>query len=662
MRIKELILDKKESTVYCESFVYEPSNVEEEKFGRLFMVGRIRNVPDNSFYLVNLLASRIKREYYNLRHQSSYNAFDEAMKEANKVLKENEERINWLGNLDFLVAMVDEKKIYFTLMGKMKCLILRENQVLDLVKDMIMEKDVLFPFSTMLEGNIKENDILILATSNIFSKETLINEGQNLFPIDEGKIAKFINPDESGVSLVVETGQASGVIERLTPTLEILKPPMSIPKINLPQKEKLKAGAKKGKEFIKNIASKGKGVLGPKMKQIGGSIQERKESVAPRIAVEKMHYSQKLRKNFSKIFKKKGIALVILAVVILGLVFGITQYKKSSQIKLVNKVIAEAKAKESESENYLVYGDKEKAIKVLSEALDSLNSIKTNIKKEEVGAIKKEIEGKIAEISGRKILTDIAPLFEVKTSEKTGTAAWQGNGIVLDGANFYVYSSASASMYKWNAEDKSGDFIKEKAKVLGGTIVNEKNFFLLSPTSVVISEKEKTFSLDLPYENATITQINGYLNYLYVLDGKEGEVIKYKVSDTAIDAPSLWLKKRNDVKNAVSFTVDGNIYLLYSDGKIKRFSNGSLKEEIASPKTYPAVKSAIKVFTSADNKYLYIADPQQKRIIVEDKKGSIVAEYQSDKFENIKDVWASAQDKNIYILANNKIFSIEISK
>ena len=111
MRIKELIFDVKEPTVYCESFVYEPSNVEEERLGHLFMIGRIRNVSETSFYLINLLASRIKREYYSNYHRSMEVATESALKEGNKLLKENEERINWLGNLDFLVAAVSQKRI-----------------------------------------------------------------------------------------------------------------------------------------------------------------------------------------------------------------------------------------------------------------------------------------------------------------------------------------------------------------------------------------------------------------------------------------------------------------------------------------------------------------------------------------------------------------------
>ena len=217
MRIKEVLFDAKEPTVYCESFVYEPSNIEEEKLGYLFMVGRIRNVPENSFYLINLLASRIKREYYENPRRSPSQAIELALKKGNNVLKENEERINWLGNLDFLVVAVSQRKIYLTCIGKIKAYIIREEKgeqrVIDLIKNLISERDVLFPFSIIITGSIKKNDILIFSTSNIFSKERLLKFGKKLFPIRQERIEEMIQSKESGVALVVETGKTAETIK-----------------------------------------------------------------------------------------------------------------------------------------------------------------------------------------------------------------------------------------------------------------------------------------------------------------------------------------------------------------------------------------------------------------------------------------------------------------
>lgn len=665
MRIKEIILDKKEPTVYCESFVYEPSNVEEEKFGRLFMVGRIRNVPENSFYLINLLASRIKREYYNLRYQSSYQAFEAALREGNKTLKENEGRINWLGNLDFLIATVNDKKIYFTLLGKMKSFVVREEQIIDLVKDVILEKDVLFPFSTILQSNIKKDDIVILSTSNIFTKELLIDKGQELIPIEETKLMQFIAPEESGVSLVVETGKISEVIERLKPTLEVAPPPMVLSKFNFPKKENLKKGLEKGKGLVKKVATKGKEKLKPSIQKAEESLTEKKEEVAPRIAIERMRYSTKLKSKISKIFKRKVIPIAICVLLAAGIVFGIYQQKRNTQIKAIEKTITAAKAKKTDAESSLVYGDKEKAIDGLVEALSLLESIKNPLtKKEEIEKLESQINKQIAKTVGRKILTGLKPAFEIKASEKNGDEIkkWNQQEIISDGTNLYVFSKNSSLVYQRSLKTGTGSFDEKESSILGGTILNKKPFFLLSPTSVVISEGQKTLPITFPYNPVSVTKLGSFDNFVYLLDAKKGEITKYLVGTSKLGKPDLWLKQRGLAKEAVSFAIDGNIYLLFKNGKIVIYAAGSKKGEFDSPKTYPEVKAATKIFTSEDNKYVYVADPKNKRVLVIDENGKIFTEYESSQFKAIKDLWADKGDKNIYVLSGLEVFKIPLSK
>lgn len=666
MRIREIILDKKEPTVYCESFVYEPSNFEEEKFGRLFMVGRIRNVSENSFYLINLLASRVKREYYNLRYTSAYQAFEAALKEGNKVLKENQERINWLGNLDFLIAIVDEKKIYFTLLGKMRSFILREDQIIDLVKDLILEKDVLFPFSTILQSNIKKDDILLFSTSNIFSKDFLIDKAKEVLPIEEEKIASLINPEDSGVALIVETGKTAEAVERLKPSLDVAKKPMAVSGFKLPKKEKLeegkeklKAGVEKSKGFAKKITEKGKSIFKPKIEKIGSSVKDKKEEVAPRIAIEKMHYSQKFKTKMSKALKQKWILIVVAAVIILGIFFGINQQQKAQQLRLVNQKIEEAKAKQDDSEKYIIYGDEEKALQSLTDGIEILDSIKNApaVKKEEISKLKKELNKNIAELVGREVLSDIKPLFTIPTNENE--KEWSASGLVITEDNFFAFSKNSAYVYKWNNNDKKGEFEEKEADILGATLLNKQAFFLLSPTSVVIDKKQESLQIEFPYDNTTVTKLDNFDGYIYLFDNKEGELIKYKASSSNIGDPNLWFKERNSGKDAVSMAIDGNIYLLYKDGKIKKYSGGLLRDEFESPKTYPEITSAVEIFTSENNKYLYITDPKNNRIIILDDTGNIEKEYESDQFKNMKAVWANANDKNIYVLAGNKVFEIE---
>jgi len=65
-----------------------------------------------------------------------------------------------------------------------------------------------------------------------------------------------------------------------------------------------------------------------------------------------------------------------------------------------------------------------------------------------------------------------------------------------------------------------------------------------------------------------------------------------------------------------------------------------------------------KIFTSATLPYLYLLEPVQKRIIILDKKGQIVKQFQSQKFDNLLDFAISENGKTIYLLNGLKVYKI----
>lgn len=669
MQIKELIFDSKEPSVYCESFVWEPSNIEEEKLGHLFMIGRIRNVAESSFYLINLLASRIKREYYSNYHRSPAVAFEAALKEGNKVLKENEERTNWLGNLDFFVAQVLKEKILFTLLSKMRAFILRQGEVIDIVKNLIQEREVLFPFATILQAPLKKGDILIFSTSNIFSKEKLLKFGQELFPIKEERVSRFIESSESGIALVIETEKEAEAVERILKEKKRERVFQRFPKISplkLPRLSLPKITAKVEKEKFFNTIGKFFLSLREKIKKGSSELlkslkrkKERKEVPFPQIGLEKVSLPERPKYIFfdfkRNLLRKRAIfAFFIVFLILFFIGFGSYKSQKAREIAFLEGIINKVELRKTEGENALIYGDEKKALDDFAQALLLLNSIEdAGVKKTEIENLKMEIEGKIGELLGREILTDILPLFEIKED-------FEPQGILFSENNIYLFSPDSPKVYKWDILEKGGIFIEQREKVLGGTVLKDEPFFLLAPTSVVITEKEKVLPFDFPYEEISITKVDNFLNYFYIFDKEKGEIIKYKLGENEITLPILWFEKRGAGKGAQSFAIDGNIYLVFADGKIKKFSVGKLRKEISPLETYPSLKNVTGIFTSKDNSYLYLIEPGERRVIILDKNGKIVSEYQSNQFDKLKDIWVTPKDETIYLLSGRKVFEIKM--
>src|SRR4030043_1183889 len=82
------LLAKKDSV--CGVFSYEALNVEEIGLGNLYIVGKISNLPPKkhkSFdFLLTLLASAIKREFYADHRRTTIEALESALQSANMYL------------------------------------------------------------------------------------------------------------------------------------------------------------------------------------------------------------------------------------------------------------------------------------------------------------------------------------------------------------------------------------------------------------------------------------------------------------------------------------------------------------------------------------------------------------------------------------------------
>lgn len=692
MKIKELIVNAKEPTVYCESFVYEPSNVEEEKLGHLCMVGRIKNVSETSFYLLNLLASRIKREYYHGSHKSLSVAFEQALKQGNQLLKEIETRIDWLGNLDFLIVAGFKRKIYFTSLGRMRAFILRKKKVIDILGDLIPEKDVLFPFATILHGNLSKEDILIFSTSNIFSKEKLMKFGEKLLLIEGKKVSKLIEDEESGVALITEPTKNAESIERISHKREQEELPQKLSRFNLSKipgknislslqekKEKISEKLKSIKEnnirqSLFNLSHSAKGslqkipksakqtwnsFLSAKKDKTSSSTLSGKKKDIPSISIENIPAPQKSnQRKFSFSLKRNPIVIIICITVLILASIGIVQNQTDTNKTSFKETMKTAQDKKTEGENALIYGDKEKALSYFDETLVLLENIENSgEKEEEMEKMKKEIEDKISEISGRKILSAISPIFELKE----GVEVFEPTGILSIENNIYIFSNVSPLVYKWATLQKEGFYIDQGEKVITATVMENNPLFILDSMKAVIDEEDK-LSFELPTEDTTITEASNFKNYFYLFDSENGEIIKYKLSDKEISSPKLWFKEREIGKGAISMAIDGNIYLTFPQGKVKKFSKGVFEEEITLQKTKDElainIEELTKIFTSENNKYLYLLSSPKKRVIVSKKDGQVIREYQIPQCETPKDIWADSNDKKIHLLCGRQIFEI----
>lgn len=153
-----------------------------------------------------------------------------------------------------------------------------------------------------------------------------------------------------------------------------------------------------------------------------------------------------------------------------------------------------------------------------------------------------------------------------------------------------------------------------------------------------------------------------YLSNLYFLDKANCEIIKYShLAGIVWDEGKKWLPSQQNCQNPKSMAIDGSVWILNSDNSISVYYSGAKKKEI-NIEISPTIENATIIKTKINVPYLYLLEPINNRIIITDKEGKIVKQFQSDKFNNLKYFDISPAGKTIYLLNDSKVYKIEAIK
>jgi len=196
--------------------------------------------------------------------------------------------------------------------------------------------------------------------------------------------------------------------------------------------------------------------------------------------------------------------------------------------------------------------------------------------------------------------------------------------------------------------------IQEKEKFYKMERIEEP---LLSPDfdkNELISKKISVLKENAP-ENFKSDIFCDYNSNLYSLDNTAGEIIKYSPKWTE---PKVWIKSDLLIE-AKSIIIDGSIWILNKDNSITEYYAGKFQKTLKLD-IFPESKNFSRIFTSETLPYLYILEPIENRLIIIDKIGQIIKQYQSEKFDDLLDFAVSENGKAVYLLNGLEVYQIRI--
>ena len=647
--------------VLYDSFIFEPTNVYEKKLGNLYAVGHLSNALPRNLKFLDKISSLIKKEYYRSYVRSPESALKDGLKKANEYLSEEAKKgdVSWLGNLDFAIISLKDYVINFTKISDVRIFLLRNGQVMDIGKNLEIQEIEPYPlkvFGNIVSGKlIKEDKILVLTKEifDFFSAQNLIQEIANLEVANEKVFKKLIKIKEkflletSGICFLIDLKEVEVsakerlVLEKKVPLFSIWPNLVSAVKLFL----------KIPLHLLKKVNIFGKFRFGKNFPKPSFRFRLPKIKIPKKSVIHDIDFHS-LRRNLT-------LVLILAFILLIGISF--SKLEKQRNLERTELILEEVRNKMDLAKRALFSNNDSGANKLYQEALKEILPLAKDgvILDEDLAEVKVEIEKQLLSINKLEKVDNPELLFSFN-----GLDFIPQKQVLLKDA-IYLFGPTDNRVYKFNISGKVGDFIQADQKFNLAVPVERQMVVFYSRPDALFPLRDGQFgqksTLQAPYSDFHFDSMAVYRSNLYFLDGKKGEVLKYlyREGEEGIFG-EIWLNQETKRPSGTkSIAVDGSVWALNKNNQLDKYSSGNLKETLGLD-IYPFPKDFSKILTFSSLPYLYILEPIQNRIIIIEKSGKIIKQFQSEKFDNLKDFSVSEDGKTIYLLNGVELYKINL--
>lgn len=362
----------------------------------------------------------------------------------------------------------------------------------------------------------------------------------------------------------------------------------------------------------------------------------------------------------SQVLLVTSASLLIIFVVSIG-IFS-TNKGQQAKAAAIKSTLDQATAKYNSAVASLIYGNTKEATSLLNEST-SLNSqvLGSSYYNAEAKALQDKIN---AEKDHVVHFNDVQGVKEFAT---LGNDQTKGTTLISDGSKLFATSSDNKL---YSIDSKGGAAKASRMNFPGSGSITDGNYFETGKSLLLLTDKSELTEYSFDDNQMTMMNTVGIedavdvlsygTRFIYFLQPASNKITRVSKSTSGLGSQTSWIKDSNaSLNNAVSFAIDGAIYVLGSDGKVQKFLNGS-HDDFGTPALKVAMNEPKQIITNADLKNVYILDPNNKRIVVTSKTGSLVKELTSENFADAADAVFDEKNSVAYVLSGNKIYSFPL--
>jgi len=681
--------DQKRSHVLLH--ITEPSDensLELEK-GYFFALAEVNNGSEEQIEHLQNMIDDLESGYYETDDEADKSSFELTLEHINKrghhILQDKHSVLNCV------VGVICKNKISFSYHGSpLIKMIYKKNDKLELLNVIDGEELGAQLFSAMMQGNLNDDDFFFLATPHVgdnISNDQIINTLSVRSPQQSAQyIEKILGSLKDKISF-------GGIIIHMLTKQN--SPKTQTTSLKKAEKKSHQAEAAKTNHQPSNLYEK-EPITNVILITIGRSIISGLVGVFNILkkiliflgklllglfllitnkggqratVIQSMEDSLNNKKTYLRelplISKILFVLTMVLAIIFIGSIgyLRIKENVEASQQEYKNKVQAIID-KKTAAEASMIYDDDTKAFNLLKEANALVETLPS--KSQEQEDTKKTLEQEIKE--NLKILQKlntveselVIDLSDAQSSAQVSKLALINDTLIAYGPDDlfnYIFNLNTEQLEKKGHQSIEGlvaaSTPKEQDKIVFLTKNNEIAEY--NPESNILSSKEITLN-----NGASLSNIFVYSQRLYTIDTANNQIYKHNKIQTGYDKGSAWIKDNTaDLSDAVSMSIDGDLFLLKQTGKILKFVNGN-RQDFEITGLDPDLDNPTSIWTYNNVENIYILEPTNKRVVVLNKQGKLLQQYTSNSWQNPTDMIVDEGKKVIYILDNNKIYRFGI--
>jgi len=665
------------------SFAFHEKTAEGQE---IFFLSRFHKDTKNANSIAEALFGSIVNILNTSRISDPYDKFEEALKSANSEARKYQIQMSNIP--DIAIAFFDFNNLYLSQAGLSEAYLIREGNISQISETPEDDNDI---FQNILNGHVALKDTIILSSTRLLRVVTSTQLTKIFSHSDFGHASSLLKDELTSASsdgilaTIIGIGQkeetpSAGFLSRILKKKDkIAPPPVALPEsdTNEPQ-ETTNDSEEDPIDPLQDYKAPHKPEEEQKTEETENQEKVHNYDNTPDESLDEDYpdplanthkgpsITQKISNITSKLnFRpKKNMAIIAIAILItLGGIIGIKKINfESETTKILREQLSSARKDFQQADILLVQGNRTQAATFLQKARVATQEILKSKSKDfrsDAQVLLAGIEDKQLQVENAR---EITPVLLADIGIKNDSV--QANSILALRGNLFVHDAKKLYKTIRNIVEK-GLQISEKETIQASTVrKDQKTLVFLTDSPRIVEYRDGIIS---PMGTTDDTwkkgiDIKTYGKYTYFLDPVENQIWKYERRRDNYSG-AIPYNQGADLSRAISFGIDGAIYVLSDDGTLQKLFRGEQVEYAF--RDLPTVQfngKNLKIFTRTDLDFLYILDPDNSRILVF-VKGERLATYKKQIIYNVPDARDFVVDdlgQKVNLLTKSKIYEFSL--